>query len=106
MKADLIYRCGLFGYGRDQAALLSQNAKWVTIHGRRERIDTSVWGAAEQDLAAEAAAINAAQKALDTRRKALDARLLITQPALLAAAKAAPKDPPPEPFRLDGPLSI
>lgn len=96
MKARIIYTSGLiFLYGRDNGALIAKNGKSITIHGRKARIGTDVWGVWSPELAAEARSINDASKAIDARKRALNARLRATQPDALAAAALAPLDTPP-----------
>lgn len=93
MKAPIIYRT-MSRYSLDTEALIAQNGKTITIHGRKSRIGTDLWGRASKELLTEARSINEAENQLALRRRALDARLKETQKEVLAAAKAAPKDEP------------
>ena len=108
MKTDLIYRSGRIfdSYYRDTEATIAKSGKTVNLGTMDSRIDTNIWGGWSKELALEADSINRAQSELNTRRHALDDALKATQPALIAAAKAAPKDPKPEPFRFDGELEV
>ncbi len=108
MKADLIYRSSyLFGgYSRDKQAVISKSGKTVTTGTIESRVATNVWGGWTKELATETDSINCAQYELDKRRRALDEALKASQPALIAAAKAAPRDVKPEPFRFTGRLEV
>ncbi len=108
MKTDILFSLGppLWCYARDREAVIAKSGKMIKLHGWESRVKSYVWGAPLPELTKEAEALNKAQKALDERRKALNKRILETQPALIAAAKAAPKNIPPPPFVLSGKLRV
>lgn len=99
MKADIIYTHGLnHAYVRAREAEIARSGKTIFFYDKTDgsKVSTYVWGCAHlagAEARAEAGAINTAQKALDIRRRQLNARLIATQATLIAAAKLAPATP-------------
>ncbi len=106
MKADLIYTLDHAVPYRRETIIIAKSGKWLDLGNWKPRPGSIVWGAWSPELAREADAINKVQEQIDARRKSLNAALCATQPALLAAAKAAPKDPPPEPIKWERPIEL
>lgn len=107
MKADLIYSIRFGYYHRDRSAEIARSGKTVKMGAMTNRIGTYLWGLADPSMCREAQAINDAQQVLDNRCRAFNAKLLATQPDLIAAAKVSPMTPKvaQEPLVL-GPLDL
>jgi len=93
MQAVILYSLGNSHPYIVRRAEIAQSGKTIDLGHFRPRVWSFVWGQADETLVAEADSINLALEALDMRRRALNATLKATQPALLAAAAKAPPTP-------------
>lgn len=107
MKADLIYTLDHADPYRREMLVIAKSGKWIDMDGWKPRLHSIVWGAYSPERAKEARGINELQAVVNTRRKALNEALRATQPTLIAAAKAAPKDLPTlPPEQYEGKLEV